>query len=270
MTNIGQVVTNTISLFGKTITYVPQLIISTWIVMLVLLALAIIVKRNMSLVPKRLQSILELILTFFDDITQSTLGKQQGRRLLSFIVCIFMFILLSNWIGIIPNFGRAIGTLIGYVHSLFGPVNYETAWYSFLLKLPDIHEPTRYLDTNLGIALLVFFASHYLAIEKKGFIGYIRSFIDEPFPMRGWRVLFFWVNPFFYLNIIGQIANVVSHSFRLFGNVFGGSVIIAIVSELLRYFLVPVGLFAFFGLFSGLIQAFVFSMLAVSYVNQLQ
>ncbi len=141
-------------------------------------------------------------------------------------------------------------------------------WYSFLFKIPSFEEPTKFVNTDLALAILVFLAVHIYGIKNKGIIKYLRSYVDDPFPMKGWLILLFFINPFFYLNLISQVANVVSHSFRLFGNIFGGAMIIVIVSALLKSVLVPVGLFAFFGLFAGLVQAFVFAMLAVTYVAQ--
>ena len=93
---------------------------------------------------------------------------------------------------------------------------------------------------------MVFFLVQIYGIKNKGVVGYLRNFFDDPFPMKGWLAFFFFLNPFFYLNLIGVVANVVSHSFRLFGNIFGGSMIIVIVSTLLKFFLVPVGLFVLF------------------------
>ena len=146
----------------------------------------------------------------------------------------------------------------------------ETAWYSSLLQSHGIEEPTKSVNTDLAIAILVFILCQSYGIKNKGIYHYIRDFADDPFPMKGPLIIFFFLNPFFYLNVIGLFANVVSHSFRLFGNIFGGGMIIVIVSSLLNYFLVPVGLFAFFGLFAGLVQAFVFTMLAVTYLQQQQ
>ena len=70
----------------------------------------------------------------------------------------------------------------------------------------------------------------------------------------------------FPLNIIGELAKVVSISFRLFGNIFGGAIIIAVVSPLVYHMVIPPFLTAFFGLFIGLIQAFVFTMLTITYI----
>ena len=70
------------------------------------------------------------------------------------------------------------------------------------------------------------------------------------------------------INIIGELSSVVSHSFRLFGNILGGFMIITIVSSLVKFIGIPVLLLGFFGLFAGLVQAFVFTMLAITYIGQ--
>lgn len=213
-----------------------------------------------------------------------TLGEEDGRRHLPFIVSLFLFILCANWIGVLPNIFRILGTALAVIQAPFdsaisvtmsAPWDMaleikEQAWFSFLFDFPGFEEPTRSVNLDLALGLLVFGAVQVYGVKNKGFIGYLQSYYNDPFPMKGWRALFFFVNPFFYLNIIGAVANVVSHSFRLFGNIFGGGMIIVIVSTLLKYFLVPVGLFAFFGIFAGLVQAFVFTMLAVTYIQQQQ
>jgi len=76
-------------------------------------------------------------------------------------------------------------------------------------------------------------------------------------------------NPFIVmlpLNIIGEIGKVISHSFRLFGNIKGGAIIMIVISYLISNVFLPIGLFGFFGIFVGTIQAFVFSMLALVYI----
>ena len=68
------------------------------------------------------------------------------------------------------------------------------------------------------------------------------------------------------LNIIGEVSKIVSIAFRLFGNIMGGGIIILVVSSLTKLIIVPIGLYGFFGIFAGSIQAFVFAMLAMSYL----
>ena len=72
----------------------------------------------------------------------------------------------------------------------------------------------------------------------------------------------------FPLNLVGELSKIVSISFRLFGNIMGGAVIIQVVSWLVGYIVLPIGLYGFFGIFVGTIQAFVFTMLTLAYIAQ--
>jgi F-type H+-transporting ATPase subunit a len=69
------------------------------------------------------------------------------------------------------------------------------------------------------------------------------------------------------LNVIGELAKIVSISFRLFGNIMGGSIIILVISHLIYSLVLPPLLYGFFGLFVGTIQAFVFTMLTIVYIS---
>ncbi|RAP34082.1 ATP synthase F0 subunit A [Candidatus Marinamargulisbacteria bacterium SCGC AG-410-N11] len=284
MEELGKVSLTEFTLFGQVISVNLTTFVMTWVVMGLFLLLAWMATRKLSFIPGRIQNIFELIFDFLKDITVSTLGQKDGMKYYPFILTLFLFILLSNWIGIIPNIFKILGTFIAVIHSFFGDTVQitmqgltgivatvpETIWYSALINAPGIEEPTKSINTDLALAIMVFLAVQAYGIKNKGVVKYIRNFVDDPFPMKGPLIIFFFINPFFYLNLIGMVANVVSHSFRLFGNIFGGGMIIVIVSSLLNYFLVPVGLFAFFGLFAGLVQAFVFAMLAVTYIQQQQ
>tara|TARA_B100000427_G_scaffold300743_1_gene283358 strand:+ start:23354 stop:24208 length:855 start_codon:yes stop_codon:yes gene_type:complete len=284
MDNLGEVSQATLSLFGLSITYNPVTFLMTWVVIVFILVLAVIARKRMALVPGFLQSLFELIYDFLKEITLGTLGDEDGKRHLPFIISLFVFILCANWIGIIPNLFTMFGSFLGFFVSFFDPsVSLvfnsildiqlsipEGKWFSFFFDIPAFEEPTRSVNMDLALGLLVFAAVQAYGVKNKGFWGYLKSYYNDPFPMEGWKALFFFLNPFFYLNLIGAVANVVSHSFRLFGNIFGGGMIIVIVSSLLKFFIVPVGLFAFFGIFAGLVQAFVFTMLAVTYIQQQQ
>ena len=283
MENLGVVNLNQFNLFGMEITYNPTMFIMTWVVIFFMVVLALLARKSMQTIPGPLQNIFEILHDFLKDITYGTLGEEDGKKHLPFVVTLFMFILLSNWIGILPNLFKMIGAILAFFHSFFSSqveivgsslgslrLNIGTVPYSFLFNFPSFEEPTKSVNTDLALGLLVFFLVQIYGIKNKGLVGYLRNFFDDPFPMKGWLAFFFFLNPFFYLNLIGVIANVVSHSFRLFGNIFGGSMIIVIVSSLLKHFLVPVGLFAYFGLFAGLVQAFVFTMLTVTYLQQQQ
>jgi F-type H+-transporting ATPase subunit a len=99
-----------------------------------------------------------------------------------------------------------------------------------------------------------FILAHYSGIKVKGFKKYAKAYFEP----------IFFMMP---LNLIGELAKVVSISFRLFGNIMGGAIIILVVSYLTYSVLLPPVLCAFFGLFVGTIQAFVFTMLTVVYIS---
>ncbi|MEA2103329.1 MAG: F0F1 ATP synthase subunit A [Candidatus Cloacimonadota bacterium] len=121
-----------------------------------------------------------------------------------------------------------------------------------IIPIPGNMEPTRNLNVPLGLGIMVISIVHFSAIKAKGFGKYLKDFA-EPMP---------FMIP---LNIMSELGSCVSISFRLFGNILGGAIIILVVSNLTRFILLPVGLNLFFGLFIGTVQAFVFTMLALSY-----
>jgi len=282
MEGLQQAALSTLTVFGTEIQYDPTLFYMTWLVMTVLIVLFLLGTKTLRPVPKKGQNIAESVVDFLKDIVYSTLGPKDGRRFLPLIIATFTFVLLSNWIGIFPNIFKFIGTLIALASTLLGSSDVTlvangitqstlqispSAWYSFLFGFPDFQEPTRSMNTDFALAIFIFIAVHAFGIKEKGIANYLGSYMD-PVPAKLPYTLFFFLNPFFYLNIIGTISGSVSHAFRLFGNLFGGFMIITIVSGLLKYFVVPVALNAYFGLFSGLVQAFVFTMLTITYIAQ--
>ncbi len=129
-------------------------------------------------------------------------------------------------------------------------------WFSNLIgiiPIPGFIEPTRNLNVPLGMGIAALSVVHFMSIKKKGLWAYMKEY-GEPM---------FFLAP---LNIVGELSKVVSISFRLFGNIMGGGIIILVVSALTKLIIVPIGLYGFFGIFAGTIQAFVFAMLAMSYL----
>jgi len=125
---------------------------------------------------------------------------------------------------------------------------------NWVSMIPYVESPTANVNVTLGLALLVLVLSHVLAIRMKGVKKYIHGFI-EPYP---------FMLP---MNIVGELAKPISHGFRLFGNIFAGSVLIIVVTAKIAPVIVPPALNLFFTLLMGGIQAFVFAMLAVAYIN---
>jgi F-type H+-transporting ATPase subunit a len=124
-----------------------------------------------------------------------------------------------------------------------------------LIPIPGFMEPTRNLNVPLGLGLIAIFVVHFTAIRVKGLWGHLEKYVN---PIK---------NPLAALDIVSEVSKVVSISFRLFGNILGGAIIIVVVSSLVNYVVLPVGLNMFFGIFVGTIQAFVFTMLALTYIG---
>jgi len=211
----------------------PITVIVSWGIMALLVVWAVAVRKYIKKVPGRLQAFSEMFVSAFDSLCRDTLGDKMGRKYMPFITTIFLFVWLSNLIGIVPG----------------------------------VHEPTRDYNTCGGLALLVFLVAHISAIRTRGLKDYIAEYFEPMLVIKGVKIPNIIMFP---LNLIGEVSKIISHSFRLFGNIFGGAVIIVIVSQLLRFVIVPIPLALFFGLFVGTVQAFVFTMLAVTYIAVLQ
>lgn len=209
-----------VPMFGMDVTFNSAAILNSWIIMGVLILFGFLATRQTKLVPNPLQSVAEVIVSTFDGLVKDALEIDDYRKYTPLICTVFLFLWLSNIWGIIPIFS----------------------------------EPTKDLNTPLGLGLLGFFVAHYSGIRAKGFKEYASEYFQP----------IFFMAP---LNIIGEIAKVVSISFRLYGNIMGGAIIIIVVSDLVWSLILPPFLNAFFGLFVGTIQAFVFTMLTLVYVS---
>lgn len=220
MQELGKLHQLIIPLFGFQLTFNLEVIFMTWIVMALLLLFGYVATRKRAKIPGPFQVVGELFTVTLYDLCEDALGPKMAKTYTPLITALFMFLLLSNWIGIIPH----------------------------------MEEPTKDLNTALSLGVLGFVIAHYVGIKTKGIKAYLKEYCE---PM-------FFMAP---LNIIGEIAKIVSISFRIFGNIMGGTIIILVVSYLCYSVLLPPFLYAFFGLFVGAIQAFVFTMLTVVYIS---
>lgn len=209
-----------VKLFGVDLVFNIQTIIMTWIVMALLFIFGFLAVRRTDFLPNPFQVTAEMFVRAFYDLAKDALDEKLAKKYFPLICTLFMFLLLSNWIGVIPK----------------------------------MHEPTKDLNTPLGLGVLGFFIAHYAGIRIKGFKGYAKEYFHP----------IFFMAP---LNVIGELAKVVSISFRLYGNIMGGSIIILVVSHLVYQLVLPPLLLLFFGIFVGTIQAFVFTMLTLVYIS---
>ncbi len=220
MGELGRIHQLIIPFLGHDITINLEVVLMTWIAFAMLVVLGILSTRKRGIFPRSMQMFGELFVNQFYDLTEDALDKEMAKKYGPLICALFMFLVLANWMGIIPH----------------------------------LEEPTKDLNTPLSLGLMGFAIAHYAGIKSKGFKAYAREYME---PM-------FFMMP---LNVIGELAKIVSISFRLFGNIMGGSIIILVVSHLTYSIILPPLLNAFFGLFVGTIQAFVFTMLTVVYIS---
>lgn len=220
MEELGKIHQLIIPFFGHKMVFNLEAIFYTWIVMLLILLFGYLSTRKKGIIPHLVQVVGELFVSKLYDLTEDALGRKMAQTYAPLICALFMFLVLGNWIGIIPH----------------------------------LEEPTKDLNTPLSLGVMGFVIAHYVGIKTKGFKAYISEYF-QPFII---------MMP---LNLIGEVAKIVSIAFRLFGNIMGGSIIILVVTHLVWSVALPPFLNAFFGLFVGAIQAFVFTMLTVVYIS---
>lgn len=223
--HLGEKLILHIPIGGATIDIDVMTMIMSWVVIALLVGLAFLLRRGLrqdvEAKPTRVQALLDgLIGLLQKQFTDNFSSERLARELFPFVSTLFLFVLFSNWLSVIP-----------YLQS-----------------------PTQNLNVTLGFAVLVLVMSQVLAIRAKGVRKHLASYA-QPYA---------FILP---LNIVGEFGRTLSHAFRLFGNVFGGAILIAVVTDRFAPVVVPAGLNVFFGLFVGAVQAFVFALLAVAYIN---
>lgn len=225
---------------------VTNTLMMAWLVIALLLITVILIRKNFSRVPKGLQNLLETIFEF----ALNTMDSVTGSRALSYkafpvVTTIFLFVLLSNLIEIVPGLGT-----IGL---------WETHEGRRVL-VPFIRSSSADLNLTLAIALVSVISTQLVGIFVIGIRHYAGKFFVAPLSKP------YVVGTFVgLLELIAEFAKIVSFSFRLFGNIFAGEVLLTVVLFLAPY-IVPL---PFLGLeiFVGFIQAVVFSMLTLVFMK---
>ena len=204
--------------------------------LLVLLSLAFLLKKKLSLIPGKLQSFFELFLEELLKLMDAVLGERRvSEKYLPLIATIFLFILFSNWLGLFP-----------FVGSIFLQNGHH---------VPLFRSPASDLNFTIALATIAVLSVNLLAILALGAKKHFSKFFTIRHPVSTFVGL---------LEFISEFVKIISFSFRLFGNVFAGEVLLVIVGFLVPYF-VPLP-FLFLEVFVGFIQAFIFSMLTLVFV----
>ncbi len=217
--------------------------------------------------PRRGQMVIEMLVSTFLDLTKQTIGPNRGPWYLPFIGTLFLFLWGCNMMSLFPIDNDHFGgePFIDYnANGLYDPgepfidMNGDGA-HNPGFQFPAFEEPTTDLTLPLTLAIMfVIILGHGSGLRYHGLFGYLKEYFS-PGGIIGIGM--------FPLNVVGKVAELISISFRIFGNIFGGAIIMSVVSGLVYYFLVPIGMFGYFSVFCGTIQAFVFTMLAATYIS---
>lgn len=227
------------SLFGFSIT---NTLLMAFITMGVLTIAAVRVNRGLSLVPSGMQQALEIVVEKLLGTMESVFGStQKAERYFPFIATIFLFVLISNWLGIVPGIGS-----IGLVEIRDGKEAF----------VPLFRSTASDLNFTLALGVISVFAVNIFGILAIGVWKHVSKFLSFKSPID------FFVG---ILEFISEIAKMISFSFRLFGNIFAGEVLLVIMA-----FLVPIVVpvpFLMLELFVGFVQALVFAMLTMVFIS---
>lgn len=222
---------------------VSNSLLTSLIVMLILFILAIRVNsqkpKTAKISDSKLYILFEMMIEGFYNFFSNIAGDRT-KKLFPILFTFFLFIIIGNWIGLLPG----VGSIGFYEHTSHGDV-----------FVPLFRGPNADLNTTLALALISVSLTQYLSIKALGFKSYIGKFFNFKNPI----MTFVGV-----LELVSEFAKVLSFSFRLFGNIFAGEVLLAVMIFLIPL-LVPVP-FLMLEVFVGFIQALVFTMLTTIFV----
>lgn len=209
---------------------ITNTILTTWVVMVLLVTLAFVVRKRISLIPGALQSIVEMVIETVYNLVKNIAGERVGNIIFPLIMTLFLFILTANWLGLLPGFGT-----ITYHH------------------VPIFRPPNSDLNTTLAMALITVFLVQVAGIAYRGLKGYLKEFVTPP-------ILAPLMAP---IHLVSELSHILSLSARLFGNIFGGDVVLTVIFVMLPP-LIPAVFLLLESLF-GLIQAIIFAVLSTIY-----
>ncbi|OGD85623.1 ATP synthase F0 subunit A [Candidatus Curtissbacteria bacterium RBG_13_35_7] len=218
---------------------ITNTILTTWVVTILLIAFAYFATKKVSLIPHGIQNVAEIAVDSFQDLVSSVAGNKT-KIFLPIVASFFFFILFGNYLGLLPGFGS-----IGFYEIEHG----KEVFVPFLRSINSD------LNTTVALAIVSLIATHYLSIRYLGLNGYIGKFLS--------------LNPIFLfvgiLEIIGEATKILSLSFRLFGNIFAGEVLLTTATTKLFAYIIPIP-FYFLELLVGFVQALIFAILTLVFM----
>lgn len=247
-------------------------LLTLWLVMTLLIGVSLLGTRRMRLVPTGMQNLLEAAIEALLSLVVDVAGEDRGKKFFPVVATIFLLLLVSNWMGLVPGFGP-----IGLRESVVQGEHVEE------VLVPLFRSPSTDINLALGLALISVVLTQIYGMQALGVRGYIGKFIKIQ------RLIEFFapvreeegrgetrrragilaqagMDIFIGLiELISEMAKILSFTFRLLGNIFAGEVILLIMAFFAPFFL-PVIFFAF-ETFVGFIQAFIFAILTLVFMT---
>lgn len=199
---------------------VRDTVVSTWLMMIIIIALVAIIERKKP-------TMLEMVLDFLEDLISGLIGGHPAAPYIPFLGSLAIFLGFANILSVIPSIPLPDGNML------------------------TIIAPTRDLNTPVALATVVFFSVHYYGMQQQGVWGYLKNLASPIFLLP--------------LELIGQVSRIVSLAIRLFGNVLSTELIVLVVFMLLPL-VVPLPAIGL-NIFTGLLQAYIFTALAAVYIS---
>ncbi|HEX9839765.1 MAG TPA: F0F1 ATP synthase subunit A, partial [Anaerolineales bacterium] len=223
------------------------------------------------LVPRGIGNVMEAILEVLYNLTEGSAGAKWARLIFPWFATIMIYVLFANLLKLIPGFES-----IGVLHEAHGEGHAVTPlfgnWSLFAheegdrILAPFFRGISVDLNFTAALAIVAVIAIQFVGLRAQG-LSYFSKFFNT---RRMFRVPFFGAMDFLVglLELISELSKILSFAFRLFGNMFAGIVLVAIVAGLLGRISILPAMVMMFELFVGVIQAFVFGMLTMVFMAQ--
>jgi F-type H+-transporting ATPase subunit a len=259
---MNNVVTTESTLYAEPIGHigsftVTNALLTSWVVVFIIIIIAIVVKTKLKKVPKGIQNIFEILIEGAEGLCDQVTGSRAiTNKAFPIVFAIFVFVLLNNWIGILPIGG-------------FGLIQAGEHGKMFI---PLFRSGTADINGTLPLAIMSVIGANIFGIISIGLWKTINKYVN----LKALGSIFTKIKkdpgilmtaPIMFavgiLELVGEFAKIASLSFRLFGNVFAGEVLLVSMGAILAYVL-PTP-FLLLEVFVGLIQAFIFAILTLVY-----
>lgn len=236
---------------------ITNALLTSWVVVGIIIILAVFLRFSLKEVPSKLQNIFEIIVDGALDLCdQVTNSRALSVKIFPIAISVFFFILINNWLGLLP----------------IGGLGLLERGEDGLAFIPFLRGGTADINTTIALAVMAVVGANIFGVVSLGLWKTFNKYVNlkalggiftkirkEPTVIIVAPITFFVG----MIEIIGEFAKIASLSFRLFGNVFAGEVLLASMAAIVAY-VVPVP-FLFLEIMVGVIQALIFSILLVVY-----